>query len=166
MHRTTRRVWLAISQGADMPISATSDNSPKLPEPSTSFAHSLFVYVKIPVVRDSIDQVHGREDAIDQILKEKGIGSVLGWGDSLGDTQPDGSRDVAFTRIDINVTDLAAARAILQAALAALGSPTGTEIHYTIEHQDLADLYAESGWLLTQPSRLGARHKLGSKAQP
>jgi hypothetical protein len=111
----------------------------------------LFLYVKIPVVKDAFDQFHRLEDKIDQILTEKGVGSVAGWGESLGDALPDGSRPVAFTRIDVDVADIAAARAVLQASLPALGAPTGTEIHYTIDQRNFNDVYGQSGWLLDQP---------------
>jgi hypothetical protein len=143
-----------------MTIPMSSNASSKLPEPSTSFAQSLFLYVKIPFVKSLIEQLPSWEDAIDQVLREKGAGSVLGWGSSLGEALPDGSRDVAFTRIDINVTDLAAARTALQATLPALGSPQGTEIHYTLEHRNLEDHYTPSGWLLDQPV-LSSRHSPG-----
>jgi hypothetical protein len=110
-----------------------------------------------------LDQFHLREDEIDQVLKEKGIGSVLGWGDSLGDALTDGSRGVAFTRVDIDVTDLVAARAVLRATLPVLGVPTGTEIHYAIEHKNFEDVFTPSGWLLDQ-SVLGSHHGLGNRA--
>lgn len=165
MNGTTRLVWLVNSQGADMQNSASSGDSPTRPAPTPSFAQSTFVYIKIPVVKDPANPPPSWEDAIDQILKEQRIGSVLGWGDSLGDAQPDGSREVAFIRIDVNVADLAPARALLQTALAALGLPTGTEMHYTLENAGFQDLYTQSGWLLEQPSKLGSR-QLDSKVQP
>ena len=121
-----------------------------------------FVYVKIPVVKDAADPFHWREDEIDQVLSDKGIGSVIGWGSSLGTVLQDGSREIAFTRIDINVTDLTMARALLQTTLPALEAPSGTEIHYTIEQQNLEDILTPSGWLLAQPV-FGSRHGLGIK---
>ena len=121
-----------------------------------------FVYVKIPVVKDAEDPFHWREDEIDQVLSDKGIGAVIGWGSSLGTVLQDGSREIAFTRIDINVMDLAVARALLQTTLPALDAPNGTEIHYTIEHQNLEDVLTPSGWLLAQPV-FGSRHGVGIK---
>lgn len=147
-----------------MPISAPAGDSTKRPEQATPFARPLFLYVKIPVRKDLIDKFHRWDDEIDQVLRETGIGSVLGWGGSLGAALPDGSREVAFTRIDINVTDLAAARAILQAVLPVIGTPTGTEIHYTIEHRNLEDVYTQAGWFLEQPV-FGSRHSLGFKGR-
>ncbi|MDB5823446.1 MAG: hypothetical protein JWR21_2150 [Herminiimonas sp.] len=109
-----------------------------------------FLYVKIPVDHVS-DQTHQFEDKLDQILNDTGLGSVAGWGDSLGVAQPDGSRRVAYTRIDVDVSDLASARALLRTNLPSFGVPTGTEIHYTIDNRHFKDIYRKPDWLLDQP---------------
>jgi len=110
-----------------------------------------FMAVKIPVAQDDDNRLHLREDKIDQALRSKSLGSVLGWGDSLGDASPDGVRRAAFTRVDLDVVDIGAARTQLQAALVAIGVPAGTEIHYGVEGISLADIYAPPGWRLAQP---------------
>jgi hypothetical protein len=92
------------------------------------------------------------DDKVDQILKETGFGSVAGWGDSLGAALPDGSRPVAYTRIDVDVSNLASARALLQANLPSFGAPKGTEIHYTIDYRHYKDVYSRPGWALNQPA--------------
>ena len=135
-----------------------SDSSSKLPrnrderpDRLTTSAPTLFFYVKIPIVADLVDQVGRRADKIDQILRETGIGSVISWGDSLGEKQPNGSRIAAFHRIDIVVNDRPAARLALQAALPVLEVPLGTEIHYTMEGRAFMDLYSTAEWLVVQP---------------
>ncbi|MDM0109041.1 hypothetical protein QTH97_29140 [Variovorax sp. J22R24] len=110
-----------------------------------------FMAVKIPVAKDDDDRLHLREDKIDQALRSKSLGSVLGWGDSLGEASPGGQRPVAYTRVDLDVVDVGAARTELQAALVAIGVPAGTEIHYGIEGISLADIYTPPGWQLGQP---------------
>lgn len=132
-----------------LPSDSSSDR-PASPQPAARYARSEFIAVKIPVVQDVDDQWHQREDRIDEVLRAKGLGSVLGWGDSLGDDSPGGLRRVAFTRVDLDVSDLAAAREELRSALPAMGLPLGTEIHYTIERSRLADIYGPAGWLLGQ----------------
>lgn len=110
---------------------------------------SAFLHVKVPVghgARDLADAVHGRENGIDQALAERQLGSVLGWGDSLGGARHDGSRAVAFRRIDIEVTDLAAARQLLHELLPRLGTPAGTEIHWTQDHASRVDVRTDAGW--------------------
>jgi hypothetical protein len=111
----------------------------------------LFLYVKIPVVKNRFGQSHKLEYEIDQILREKRVGLVAGWGGSLGEVLPDGSRPVAFTRIDVDVSDIAAARAILKTSLPALGAPAGTEIHCTMDERHIKDVFSESTWLLVLP---------------
>jgi hypothetical protein len=110
-----------------------------------------FLYVKIPTVNNTFAQTHQLEDKVDQILKETGMGSVAGWGDSLGVTLPDGSRRVAYTRIDVDVSNLASARVLLQANLPPIGAPSGTEIHYTIDYRHYKDIYFGPEWTLDQP---------------
>lgn len=111
-----------------------------------------FVYVRIPVKpRRGTDPLHLREDRIDQALRAQGIGTVVGWGDSLGERRADGSRVAAYIRIDINVSDLAAARTLLQRLLPELEAPAGTEIHYTLQGLNLQDMATATGWLLEQP---------------
>jgi len=110
-----------------------------------------FMAVKIPVTQDDDNRLHLREDEIDQALRSKSLGSVLGWGDSLGDASPSGQRRAAYTRVDLDVVDIGAARTELQAALVAIGVPAGTEIHYGVGGISLADIYAPPDWRLEQP---------------
>ena len=111
-----------------------------------------FLYVKIPCARHSSDQIHLLEDKLDQLLKEQGLGAVAGWGDSLGDALADGSRPVAYTRIDVDVADLPLAVALLQANLPSFGAPAGTEIHYTINQRRLKATCSDAGWSGEQPA--------------
>lgn len=111
-----------------------------------------FLYIKIPVANDVPDQFHRLEDKVDQILRKNSVGSVAGWGDSLGNALADGSRSVAYTRIDVDVSNITSAVALLQICLPELGAPAGTEIHYTIDQRRLKDIYFQSKWLLAQPS--------------
>ena len=113
-------------------------------------APNAFVYVKIPV-STTADPLHQREYTIDQTLREMGLGAVIGWGDSLGPTQPDGTRPAAYLRIDINVSELGEARTALRDCLSTLDAPIGTEIHYTVDGVNLEDIHMRSGWMLEQP---------------
>jgi hypothetical protein len=105
-----------------------------------------FLYVKIPFASHASDHIHQLEDEVDQVLKEHGLGSVAGWGNSLGDARPDGSRPVAYTRIDVDVSNLALAVALLQASLPSFGTPAGTEIHYTVDQRHRKATYSGSSW--------------------
>lgn len=124
---------------------------PDTPDPSRASTTSQFLYVKIPVAAATADPFHQLENRLDHMLKDQGIGSVAGWGDSLDDGQS-GIRAIAFTRIDIDVADIGTARTILQTILPGLGAPAGTEIHYSIRHKHYEDIYTAPGWLLEQAS--------------
>lgn len=142
-----------------MPSTPAPAPAPPTPPHSNAFfipppadVPAQFVYVRVPVKpRRGTDPLHQREDQIDQALRAQGIGSVVGWGDSLGERRADGSRVAAYLRIDINVSDLAAARTLLQQLLPTLDAPAGTEIHYTLQGLSLQDMATATGWLLEQP---------------
>lgn len=106
-----------------------------------------FLYLKIPMAKSPADHTHEIEDKVDQLLRDGGLGAVAGWGDSLGDVLADGTRQVAFARIDVDVTDLPAALALLQANLASFGAPSGTEIHWTDQQQRHKHLLVGSAWV-------------------
>ncbi|MEJ8815046.1 hypothetical protein WKW77_28495 [Variovorax ureilyticus] len=124
---------------------------PPTPPRATGYVRTQFMFVKIPVLPDADDLYHQREDRIDQALKAKGLGTVIGWGDSLGEARAGRSRRVAYTRVDLDVVEVEDARAELQAVLAAIGAPAGTEIHYSRDGASVADIYAPPGWRLAQP---------------
>lgn len=65
-----------------------------------------FIYIKLPGNIGPLDRGELFEDQIDPMLEKEGLGSVSG-GSSLGDEQPDGSRQVAFCGIDVDVITVA-----------------------------------------------------------
>ena len=83
-------------------------------------------------------------------LQTEGLGTVVGWGDSLGERHADGKRAATFMRVDISVSDLPRALALLHALLPALEAPPGTEIHYHADGHHLCDAIHDQGWLLAQ----------------
>lgn len=140
---------------------------PPTDAPDSLFAHyeepQFFVFVKIPVGRHEADPLHQREERIDAALRERGLGTVVGWGDSLGERRADGSRVAAYIRIDITVTDLAPALTLLRELLPALEAPAGTEVHYTEGERHLLDRASAGDWLIAQtpsPQRDGGPHTI------
>ena len=133
-----------------MPSPPSHSHAPFVPPPPD--VPPEFVFVRIPVKpRRGTDPLHLREDRIDQALRAQGIGMVVGWGDSLGERRADGSRVAAYLRIDIQVSNLAAARTALRYLLPKLEAPAGTEVHYTLQGAHLQDLATATEWLLEQP---------------
>ena len=70
---------------------------------STPDDRPAFLFVKIPLTRHAVDPLHQREDRIDQALRARGVGMVIGWGDSLG---------AARTDVDISMVAIAKSVAI------------------------------------------------------
>ncbi len=116
---------------------------------------TAFIYLKLPTHQLPAD--HRLEDRIDQALREAGVGTVLGWGSSLGDAPPGQMRPLAFLRIDIEADDLDGARQLLRDFLLEAGIPTGTELHFTRDHQPLQDLFDGTLWRLEQAIAGGRR---------
>lgn len=105
-----------------------------------------FIYVKLPIG----SSLEGREryfhEELDAALTEQKLGSILGWGGSLSDADTHRPARVAFHRIDIEVTDVAPALALLRRTLGTLNAPEGTEVHYVMEGVALQDVSASTGW--------------------
>lgn len=118
--------------------------------PPLAFQATAFIYLKIPVVDGRESPDHGVDEAIDQALQQRRLGTVLGWGSSLGSRRANGSRPIAFHRIDMEVRELHAARAGLHQFLPALDLPAGCELHYFIDERHLMDLYEPPSWRLQQ----------------
>ncbi|MGE5491828.1 MAG: hypothetical protein ACM31P_11165 [Actinomycetota bacterium] len=118
----------------------------------TVFEPAPFVYVKIPIVRGTEGLYPARDEILDQRIREMGVGSVIGWGDSLGERPLGCSRPVAYHRIDVEVSDLEQGRAALRDILASLEVPAGTEINFSRGGVKVQDVYSPSGWLMDQPT--------------
>lgn len=119
-------------------------------DPFLAFRPPSFLYVKTPAAQGVEGDDRSLDDAIDDLLRAGALGAVLGWGSSLGAAQADGTRPVAFHRIDVQVQELATARSSLHGALPGLGAPAGTEVHYFIDGVHLLDVYDPPGWQLAQ----------------
>lgn len=109
-------------------------------------APPAFLFVKVPTGRRDDDPLHEREERIDEALRATSLGTVLGWGASLESPHHGLLRRAAFTRIDIEVADLAPARTVLQQLLPTLDVPFGCEIHYTADGADRHDVWGATGW--------------------
>lgn len=90
-----------------------------------------FVYIKIPADIDPLDRSKIFEAPIDAALASKGLGEVSGGGSLLGNIRSDGTRPIEFSGIDVDTNARETVLAILRKLLPGLGSPVGTELHYT-----------------------------------
>jgi hypothetical protein len=113
-----------------------------------------FVYVKIPEDIGPVDRGAKYEDPIEEQLQAAGLGQVSGGGSALGTQRADGTQGVEFCGIDLDVTHLDRALALLRETLPKLGAPDGTELHYTVSGTRLLDAYAAGAWKLAQPREM------------
>jgi hypothetical protein len=114
-----------------------------------------FMAVKIPVAQDDDNRLHLREDKIDQALRSKSLGSVLGW-------LPIGMGLLGATGLFVgSVLLVREAKLAVEARSTNCrrprrgGVPAGTEIHYGVEGISFADI---------TPPRLAARAAGGPPA--
>lgn len=105
-----------------------------------------FIYIKIPDAIQPLARGDLFEDPIDAALEPKALGHVSGGGSLLGDAQPDGTRQIEFCGIDIDTTDREAALEVLRKLLPNLGTPLGTELHYTAGGKKLQDCFLGADW--------------------
>ncbi|KAI1697383.1 hypothetical protein Ddc_19765 [Ditylenchus destructor] len=105
---------------------------------------AAFLYLKLPT--HALPADHGLEDRIDNALREADAGSVLGWGESLGDAPPGRMRPLAFLRVDIESDELDARASRAARRAADPGVPEGTELHYTCAQRALQDLWRAGAW--------------------
>lgn len=104
-----------------------------------------FLYLKIPTAADAADTHHRVHEALDRALADAGLGTLLGWGASLGEPA-DGGRPLRFHRIDVEVAELDAARALLQRTLDAIGAAAGAELHYAKDRVAQVDVHDGAAW--------------------
>ena len=121
------------------------------PDSESNFDPELFVYIKIPEDIGPIARGEKYEDPLEEQLSLNGLGEVSGGGSELGAERVDGTLSVAFSGIDIDVTDLQKALVLLRSELRTLNAPCGTEIHYTYGGAKLQDELHSDDWALAQP---------------
>lgn len=110
------------------------------------FDPGLFVYVRLPGCIEPQERGERFADPIDAALGAASLGVVSGGGSSLSDERPDGSRVVEWCGLDIDVTDLHAALAVLRATLLELDAPDLSELQYTDNGVRLRDQLRNGVW--------------------
>ena len=85
--------------------------------------------------------------SLDAELRLAGLGCSEGGATMLSEEDEDGARDVLFTVVDVDATDVDRARALLRLHLPELGCPTGTLVQY----DQLEDRWDGEHWMLAQP---------------
>jgi hypothetical protein len=109
------------------------------------------VYIYLPGSLGSLARGERYEDPLQGALQQARLGEINGAGSSLGEEKSDGSRDIAFSGIDVDAYDIAAVRELLRDRLPTLGCPVGTQLHFTVDDAPLQDEFDGRGWLLDRP---------------
>ena len=104
------------------------------------------IYVFVPESIGPLDRGDKYEDPIIDELERLGLGEVSGAGCSLGEPRADGTRLIESCGIDVDTSDVDAARAALRDLLPTLGCPAGTQLHYTSSGKPLQDAFDGSEW--------------------
>lgn len=97
-----------------------------------SDSETIFVFIKIPESIMPFERVEKYEDPLDGALKKAGLGEATGGGSQLGKPGNDGTRDIEWVGIDVDLTDLSKGLPLLKSELRHLGAPSGTTIEYEI----------------------------------
>jgi hypothetical protein len=108
----------------------------------------LFIYVKIPGDIQPLERGARFEEPLQKMLQASGLGTITGGGSQMGDPYPDGRSKVEFCGLDIDVLDRDRARTLLRDELTQMGTPLGTELHYTVDAGALLDRREAEGWRL------------------
>lgn len=125
---------------------------------------SFFVYVKVPVAAGQAERMSALHEGLERVLAARRLGELIGWGRSLSPTPgARGGGIASHHRLDIELVDQTHAMTVLQDALAELGSPDGTELHYTEGGRPLQRIYAGAHWAAATPSTATSRPAPGGR---
>ena len=109
-------------------------------------AEEHFIYVRLPLAIGPLERGDIFEDPLDEVLHSAGIGAVTGGGTALSEAGPDGTRHIEYCGLDVDVSNLDAALAVLRAELPKLGAPDGTQIEYSRDGNQFKDVLTGGKW--------------------
>jgi hypothetical protein len=116
------------------------------PKPAFEVETPAFIFVVLPGDLEPDDRHARYEEPLDAELQLAGIGGVSGGGTGLGEENADGSRDIEFSGIDVDVTNLDAGLELLRVHLPILGCPPNTRLEYSNGGVGLFDEYDGEHW--------------------
>jgi hypothetical protein len=99
-------------------------------QPSPTGAGSVFVFVRVPESIQPLDRASKYEDPLQLALDEAKLGEVTGGGSQMSEPKTDGSRDIEWVGIDVELVSLDQGLGVLKRELIRLGVPKGTVLEY------------------------------------
>jgi len=108
------------------------------------------IYIYLPEALQPIERGDRYDDPLDADLQLRGLGCVSGGGTQMGDELPDGSRRIESCSVDVDATNVAAARVFLRQELPLLGCIRGTQLWYREHDVPLMDAFDGTTWLTDQ----------------
>lgn len=108
------------------------------------------IFVFLPEPLGPMDRGDKYEDPIIDELERLRLGEVTGGGTGMGDEGPDGRREIQSCGIDVETTNVNAARKTLRELLPKLGCQAGTQLHYSVAEEALQDEYDGESWQVEQ----------------
>lgn len=120
-----------------------ADTAPMMEEPVGGTYMAVLLFEDI----DPFERHYRYGAMLDAELRLAGVGCADGGGTLFDAEDEDGESAVLFTVLDIDATDIDAARTILRTHLSELGCPAGTLVQF----DDLEDRYDGEIWHLAEP---------------
>ena len=110
-----------------------------------------FIYIRIPGDQQPVERHYLFEDPIDEQLKRRNLGYVSGGGTMQSPPDADGNQSIEYTGVDVEAENIDAVRALLRDLLPQLGTPTGTQVEFTVGSELRQDRLTTSGWITDEP---------------
>ena len=93
-------------------------------------AGSVFVFVRVPESLQPLDRASKYEDPLQLALDKANLGEVTGGGSQMTAPKADGTRDIEWVGIDVELASLERGLGFLKQELIRLGVPKGTGLEY------------------------------------
>ena len=110
-----------------------------------SESDGFFVYIKIPEQIEPIDRGEKYEDPLQEMLDAEGLGEVTGGGTMLSGPAEDGSKEILFCGIDVDLLDFERGIPFLREAMRRLEAPKQTVLEFELDGEpQVVPIYDES----------------------
>jgi hypothetical protein len=107
-------------------------------EAASAVEAGLFVDVRIPEPLKPLERGRKYESPLHEALTSRHLGEITGGGSQIGQEKPDGTQDIEFVALDVNLNDLDGLP-VLRTELKRLGAPKGTTLHYELDGKSVTE---------------------------